>query len=465
MFETFRKLLMGLALAGFLPACPGPKPPTPPTPPPPPAKVVEFENLLLRQQSNATLTRGGQPFDLFGFIPCWDGEEIDHMGWPGISDEGMDYALAYGANAFHIRLGPTLPDNTWPNGLNYQIGPYNADGTFNEDWWDRVIHIVRRAGEKGANVEVDLIDGWVCKHSQWGEFGMPWPQSDIEACTNNLTQTHIAFIRKAVEEVGCFANVIWQDGNEVGVSGRYRPEWTLAIVDEVRKAEQEVGCGVVHMFGTNSGNLEVESSSKIDYTTTHERAGVGGPHLNKWRANNERNPFFTPDQEHALYCAARNVGQAWWFWRGGMTKEAMDATMALWKSGCENMGGGECPFNPPPVDWIKVKPHGASYYDATPLVSNGAYCRSLGFPPGQTNCPIRPEGDPFRLPCELQSMGGQIEWWLTDVEGDISIKPRQMSFQFQVLGSGKARVRCTTRSANGEDICKSGTGGEIWIEQ
>ncbi len=334
-----KKVLAGLALSLTLWGCPSPTPPNP-TPPPTPTPtppVAKFENLLLRQDGGR-LTRGGQPHDVFGFIPCWDGEEVDHMGWPGISDEGMDYALAYGANAFHIRLGPTLPDNTWPNGLNYQIGPYNTDGTFNEDWWDRVIHIVQRAGERGANVEVDLIDGWVCKHSQWGEFGMPWPQSDIEACTNTFTDTHRKFVRKAVEEVGCFGNVIWQDGNEVGVSGRYRPDWTFSIRDTVRLAERELGCGVVHMFGTNSGVEVVEADPGIDYTATHSRVGVGGPHLGKWRVNNERNPFFSPEQEHALYCAAKGAGQAWWFWRGGMSKVAMDQTMALWKSGCEGMG-------------------------------------------------------------------------------------------------------------------------------
>jgi hypothetical protein len=385
------------------------------------------------------------------------------MGWPGISDEGMDYALAYGANAFHIRLGPTLPDNTWPNGLNYQIGPYNTDGTFNEDWWDRVIHIVQRAGERGANVEVDLIDGWVCKHSQWGEFGMPWPQSDIEACTNTFTDTHRKFVRKAVEEVGCFGNVIWQDGNEVGVSGRYRPDWTFSIRDTVRLAERELGCGVVHMFGTNSGVEVVEADPGIDYTATHSRVGVGGPHLGKWRVNNERNPFFSPEQEHALYCAAKGAGQAWWFWRGGMSKVAMDQTMALWKSGCEGMGSGECPFDVPAVTWIKVKPHGTDYYDATPLITNGPYCRSLGFPAGQLSCPVRPEGDPFRFECELKSMGGKIEWSLTEVSGTIDIKPRNNGFGFSVTGNGTARVVGTVPAKGNENIARNGTGGELWV--
>ncbi len=458
---------MGYAcLGGALYGCPGPKPPTPtpsPTVSPTPKQPV-FTNLLLRQEAGKLL-REGQPFKLFGFIPCWDGEEIDHMGWPGLTDEGMDYALSFGANAFHIRLGPTLPDNTWPNGLNYGTGPYNPDGTFSAEWWARVRHIVERAGQRGANVEVDLIDGWVCKHSQWGEFGMPWPSADVEACTNTFTPTHRAFVRKAVEELGCFGNVIWQDGNEVGVSGRYRPEWTFAIVDEVRKAEQELGCGVVHMFGTNSGQEVVEADPRIDYSSTHARTGVGGPHLGKFRQNNERNPFFAPEQEHALFCAAQGGGAAWWFWRGGMSKEAMDQTLALWQSGCEGQGGGDCPFEVPTVSWIKVKPHGTNYYDATPLVGGSAYCRSIGFPPGQSNCPVRPEGDPFRLECELQSMGGRIEWKLVNATGDIGITPRHMGYQFEVSGNGTAEVQCFVPSRGSENVCRNGQGGTLIISK
>lgn len=455
--------VLALLLAG---ACTKPRPPQPPQPPQPPAPTIQYPELLVRQ-SGGTLTRGGQPFLVFGAIPCWDGEEIDHNGWPGFDQNWINYTRPYGANAYHLRLGPAATDGRWPNGLNYQRSPYVNDDPaqgWDEAWWNRVRKMVEMAGDAGAVVEVDLIDGWACKHASWGDFAMPWGAADIEACTNRLTDTHKAFLRKAVHELGCYANVIWQDGNEVGVSGRYDPRWSLEMVALVRQYEQDPeACGVVHMFGTNSGHEVVEAHPSIDYTSTHSGTGIDGPHFGKYRQNNEHNPYFSPEQEHALYCAARNVGQAWWFWRGGMSADDMTRTLELWASGCDGMGGGSCPFDVPVPTQIRVKPHGTDYYDATPLVQNRAYCRSIDS--DREACPIRPEGDPFREDCEVKAMGGRIEWNLEDVVGDIAITVRHRGYGIQVSGSGSARVRCTFPAAGGEDRCRDAVGGELRISR
>lgn len=446
-----------------------PKPPEPPEPPKPPSRQVEFLELLLRQEAGK-LTRASQPHLLFGAIPCWDGDEVDHGGWPGFDQAWIDYCKGFGVNALHLRLGPACKDDRWANGLNFGTGPYLGDDInkgFSEEWWARVRGMIEAAGRAGMNVEVDLIDGWIMKHAGpgWGDFPCPWPPEDVEAATNRMTHTQVVWLRKAVSELGWYANVIWQDSNECGVSGRYRPEWTLDMGRLVRELEQEVGGGVVHMFGTCSGNEIAESHPVVDYTSTHRETGIDGPHLNKFRQNNEHNPPYTPQQEHALYCAARSAGQAWWFWRGGMPKSQMDETLALWASGCEGMGGGECPFDVPTVSWIKVKPHGVDYYDATPLVNDTAYCRSIGFPPGQSTCPIRPEGDPFRESCEVKSMGGRIEWSLTDVVGTISIEPRHRGFGFQVSGHGSALVVARVPARPGENLARDGQGNELRISR
>lgn len=441
-----------------------PKPKTPEPPPPAPGRQVQFLDLLLRQDSGR-LTQAAKPFLLFGAIPCWDGEERDHNGWPGFDQAWIDYCKPFGVNALHLRLGPAVRDDTWPNGLNAGCAPYVNDDFrqgFDERWWERVRAMVRAAGEAGMVVEVDLIDGWLVKHTQWGDTRMPWAPEDVEAGTVSLTPVHRDFLRKAVSELGWFGNVVWQDGNEVGVSGRYRPQWTLEMVDLIRGCEQEVGGGVVHLFGTNSGNEQVEADPRIDYTSTHARVGISEPHLNKFRQNNERNPYFEPAQEHALYCAARAAGQAWWFWRGGMPREQMDETLRLWASGCEGSGGSSV-FDVPTVSWIKVKPHGVDYYDATPLVNDGAYCRSIGFPPGQSTCPIRPEGDPFREELELKSMGGRIEWSLDATQGDIRIEGRHRGFGFQVFGHGAGLVVARVPARPGENLARDGKGAELRI--
>jgi hypothetical protein len=465
-----RALAVALCLA-LVAACTPKRPPKPPEPPPPPVKEAKFLNLLVRQEAGGTLMKGGQPWKPFGFVPCWDGEEVDHMGWPGIDDAGMDYALQYGADAFHIRLGPFTRDDKWPNGLNAGSSAYIDDDPakgFNPAWWAKVRRIVERAGQRGAVVEVDLIDGWQCRHAtpkgDPGSVPHPWSAADLNACANTLTPTHRDWLRKIVDEVGCFGNVIWQDGNEIGINASYKPAWSFAIRDVIREAEQELGCGVVHLFGTNSGHADVESDPRIDYTVTHQRAGVSGPYYGKHRMNNERNPPFLPDQEHALWCAARENGAAtWWYWRGGTHKDEMSDTLALWQKGCEGMGGGDCPFEVPVPTVIRVKPHGTDYYDATPLVQNFTYCRSIDS--DRSLCPVRPEGDPFREPCEQSAMGSQIQWWLTDVEGDLGIKVSHRGYGVTVTGRGKARLRCTFATANGEDKCSNAQGGELWVSR
>jgi hypothetical protein len=407
-------LILPLLLMGADKCKPTPTPTPVPTPPPDP---IHHSELLLRQ-SGGVLTRGGLPHKFKQCIPCWDPLELDHGGWSGFSPAWVDYSTAQGGcNAFHMRLGPSKTDPadvTWAGtgGLNEGMGPYLNDDPaqgFNQSWWDRALGMVRNAEEHQSNVEVDLIDGWGCKHAVWGDVPHVWSDADVKACGNVLTETHRQHLRKAVETFGCDAGVIWSDGNEVGQTPRggpfrlpprpplrYSASWTLGMVDLIRQYEQELGCGVVHMFGTNSENPEVEGSPKIDYTSAHDHNLVTGPVAGKWRLNNERNPSGSPAVECAAHCTAEKAGQAWAYWRGAQSKADMDATLACMKD-CSVPPTSLCPDpkpDPAKLSW-NVKPSSAGYYDPTPLMNDCGYCRSIGM--GEINgvprctCPARNE--------------------------------------------------------------------------
>ena len=419
-----RLWLLGLLLGSLIilllfGGCPGPGP-TPPTPTPPPPPEAQ---LLLRQQGGL-LYRDGQQHTLFGAIPCWDPEELNHGGWAGANPAWIDYASAYGANAYHFRMGPAMmdaPDVTWTGGLNQGLSPYlNDDSTqgFNQAWWDRVREWVVYAKSKGGNVEVDLIDGWICKHAKAGNVRMPWPQADVAACGVAMTQTHREFVRKVVETVGDQTHVIWQDGNEVGLVPNYRPAWTFELQAYVRQLEAEKGYPV-HMFGTNSGREEVEADGRIDYITTHYEV-PNGPRFGKWFANNEWNGSKDPALEHQKHCESAKAGQAYWYWRGAATQEQMDQTFELIRDGC-GIFGQSCPPPRPegyPMKW-ELADKGAGWWDATPLVyRDHEYCCAIDMCDFNGNprftCPARNEGHPDRLACEQVLMGAPAPVWRSD---------------------------------------------------
>jgi hypothetical protein len=62
---------------------------------------------------------------------------------------------------------------------------------------------------------------------------------------------------------------------------------------------------------------------------------------------------------------------------------------------------------PPAIARMNTKIHlkGPKYtLDTTPLVHDAAYCKKVGFP-DRVDCPVRPEGDPERIPCETYAVG------------------------------------------------------------
>ena len=455
MRSFFAKSLAVLGLSLLL-GCPGPgpKPPTP-TPTPDPVPVAMFQELELRQSSGA-LTRGGAPHAANQFIACCMDFPNPPSGWPGISRSVIDYATSRGSNMFHIRLGPFFAD---AEPEYAQIGGAYIDGTtqWNEKFWAYQREMIEYAGSKGANVEVDLIDGWGCKHTQWGEHYTSFPAEDVHACGKTFTAEHKRFVQKAVTEFDRFFNVVWSLGNENGQIDGFQAQYEFDMVAAIREAEKFTA----HMIGTNSEREEVMASPKVDYIMLHKREGISEAWYNKWTSNNERNPAFTVPAEHALFCAARAAGQHWAFWRAGMSDAEMEELLLLRQSGCDGFNGDACPFQVPPVTWVSCKPHaktaeGYDIFDCTPQVRDAQYCRSAGFP-DRVVCPLRPEGDPFRGACEIASMGGDTPDYRVS-GGTLELVGWHGGFQFILKGSGSGVVTCTVPSRGAENVCV-GVGG------
>ena len=72
-------------------------------------------------------------------------------------------------------------------------------------------------------------------------------------------------------------------------------------------------------------------------------------------------------------------------------------------------GGCGSPL-PPPLWNINAKIHirGPNMWtlDSTPIVHDREYCAKIGFTDGRVDCPVRTEGTPDRLACEILALGG-----------------------------------------------------------
>lgn len=483
-------LVLLAAILSLGASCP-PRPPTPtPTPTPEPTPTIVFTDMLLRKcgtgqfcHSDPVLGIGQQPVDFAGCILCCKSFEEGNAGWPMASDAAIDFCQTQGrANFFHMRPGPFLvgdePDLAGVGGAYVEVDG-KADLTqWNQKFWDWFAARVEYAGRHGAWVEVDLIDSWRlkggCPYSPWNA-GRNIQGEDRCQTTHRGTGDAVAdaYLRKLIETVGKYANVIFQIGNESGqVAGKNVGlfEWERWVRDRVRLHEQEVGLGVVHMIGTNSDYYEIESANWIDYINRHGTY-PDGPAFGKPSTNNEGNPAPRPDAYLALYCAARLSGAYVWAWRSELEKPDWDLVLSSISearlNNCKGFDPGACPFEVPQIAFIKVKPHGTDYYDSTPLVSGGKYCRDIGFTDGRTICAVRTEGDPFRGACEQKAIGGdgEIKWWLSNRVGTIDILVRHSGFQFAVTGNGSAQVHCGVPAQPGKDLCRSGQGGPVLISR
>lgn len=335
-----------LALLLALGSCASNPPVPTPTPTPPPPPTAKYTSLLLRTEG-VRLIRPNQTtsFSPFGAVQCCEGTEVNgaeiNTLWPLASESWMDYTKA---NMFHFRMGPFFGDADHESEWAEIGGPYIGWGPeWNPAFWAKVVKLVDYAGQRGANVEVNVIDTWYCKHAQWGDQQMPWPEADIQACGHTSSPEQERYIRKVVSTLNDFANVIWITDNEGGEISHTQQAWYEWVASVIRDEEQKGEFKIVRLIGTNNTAF---ANGPFDYVATHARAALVEPIAGKHTENNERNPQFSKEQEFANYCKAKEAGLNYWFWRAGMSQEDADWLLEKMRQGC----GGEPIGCFPPAD-------------------------------------------------------------------------------------------------------------------
>jgi hypothetical protein len=246
----------------------------------------------------------------------------------------MDYFRGYGLNTVHFRLGPFYGDVDHESEWADTGGAYVAAGPdFNPAFWSKVEALVQYAYDHTMWVEMNPIDTWYCKHAQWGDQPMPWPQADIDACGIAMTPVQERYLRHVVRTLGRFPNIIWTTDNEGGEIRGTKREWYVAVASIIRDEEAVVGLPV-HLIGTNNTDF---ADGPFDYVSTHDRAALVAPIAGKWTLNNERNPEFSAEQEISNFKRARDAGLSYAFWRAEMSEATMVEVLEGYKA---VIGGG-----------------------------------------------------------------------------------------------------------------------------
>jgi len=328
-------------------ACAPPELPPPELPPPAgtPAKgTPQGSERLLRIKDGASglLMDDGTDFVPFGAEPCCaEWEKVPNQRWPLASEAFMDETIKYGANLFHFRIGPWAGDaegeTEWAD-----VGGAYLPGTseWNTGFWQKVRDLAWHAYQLGAYVEVVPVDDWwlkeVCGRDETCGKRSPWRGADVAAWGKAPTPEAERLLRKAVEELGCFGNVIWATGNEEDLIPGMTAEHVAWRVGVIRDEEQRSGCGFVHLIGTGSGG----SGIPADYKITHDRVAITGPCNGRWCANNEHNPEFSPEQEALYFERAVDAGQRWDAFRSGASDADWERRLELFRAVLDSRAGG-----------------------------------------------------------------------------------------------------------------------------
>jgi len=302
--------------------------------------------MTLRVSSGALSLPGGGALDFRGAISCCGGG----YGWPVFDEAWVDLVTAHRVNFLHARLGPFLtgPDgeSDWASiGGGYVEVNGKADlDRFNEAFFSRVRALLAYARARGVYVEIDLADGWAIKHcGNYTGYSAWQPVANVQgedACASAgrgpPRSRHAAWIRKVVAETGAFDNVVYQDGNELGLVPGYSTQWTVGLEALVREVEAARGY-VRHLFGTQAGTAASIALAQVDFVEQHgddalSRSACGG----KPCLVNEYNPRppLTPAQLRAQFCSARMQGTYFWYWRHGQSEADLAATLALMAQPC-----------------------------------------------------------------------------------------------------------------------------------
>lgn len=305
---------------------------------------------LLRAAGGELVLESGAPFTFRGAISCCGGG----YGWPLADEAWLDYVAARSVTFLHFRVGPFLtgaggePD--WaPYGGGYVESGGLADlERFNEVFWARVAALITFARDRDQWVEIDVADGWAIRHCRWGDtpgYSAWSPSGNLQGedvCGDAGSgpiepgSRHERWVRKVFEETGRFDNVIYQDGNELGLVDGYDAAWTRSMEQLLRDTEARLGYPR-HLFGTNAGTSEAAELPGVDYVEHHgdepadPASCAGKPCL-----VNEYNPDppLSPETIRDHYCQARAQGTYFWYWRHGQDAQAMDESLSGIGAGC-----------------------------------------------------------------------------------------------------------------------------------
>jgi hypothetical protein len=276
---------------------------------------------------------GNRVYLLGAIICCGDAKE---RGWPLIDEANLDLHAEHGANYTHIRLGPNsaLPESPDRDHTGYgRISDTVLDlNTWDPTYWERVANCVEAARQRGTYVEVSLIDVWTLKHQAlasawWKEANKQHFNLGTTAIVNVKPHARaLAWVRKVVDVLGAFDNVLWLDGNEVFDAHSPDPTaWVTGLHDAVRERETERGFKH-HLFGTNSHvrALRFLSNTYEAFHTKEAVASAGRPVI-----VNEYSTI-TPLQYKAAALDAVHKESSFMAWKGGQTN-------SQWQQTLENM--------------------------------------------------------------------------------------------------------------------------------
>ena len=382
----------------------------------------------------------------------------------------MDYDQARRAppTCIHFR-GPFLPSSE--DGWRDIGGQYlTPGGEWNPVFWQEERDLIWYAYQQGSYVEKVVVDTWGCKFSQNGEPYVPWSEEAIQACGRSWHPEHERYVRKVVEELGCFGNVVWALDNEGQNIGGWQANWFRKMRDVIRDEEQKSGCGFVHLIGTSVEDVRGE----VDYSITHDRTPLLSPIEGHWTLDNEHNPELSADEEEQNFAAARRAGLAWALWRAGMDDVTFEDVLARFKRVVEGGGSppppiGKCVCGPVPLDklHVNIKPHGQGF-DATFRCTDQAYCECATGISGVTDCALGVEGTDQRRACEAEAYGAPCmiiqetatgsDWLRCLPDGENPDSDGLFCDHFEMWQEGTPYTGICQRNADGNPIA-----GTPWI--
>lgn len=285
----------------------------------------------LKMQAHRFTDGKGKKLYLLGAIVCCG--DAKEKGWPLVDVPTLDLFAEHGANYTHIRLGPNsaLPNSPDRDHTGYaRVSDTVLDlNGWDESYWERVRNCVEACRERGIYVEVSLIDVWVLKHSGLPDQVCAWRKAankqgfDLGTPAIVNVKPHpraIAWVKKVVDEIGKYDNVMWLDGNEV--FDAHSPDatnWVTGIHDCVRERETEKGFRH-HVFGTNSHQRKLrflKNTYEVFHTKTAEHS-LGRPLIvNEYGDLAAQDKMAEEWKKQAL--SAVHQESSFMLWKGGMT--------------------------------------------------------------------------------------------------------------------------------------------------